>query len=141
FQPDSKLEKESIENQRKRYPQLLRLLSHPDNEVVRNSITSIANLLHLGTRTTPRTSDHPHFEEMTAYSGLEKLYALFKRADISEEIRDQAAICIGRLFRSKAIPDKFRTEIIGCLIEIVRNQDKHIKAQSVIVLCDLVQNP
>ncbi|KAA6395759.1 MAG: hypothetical protein EZS28_008714 [Streblomastix strix] len=66
---------------------------------------------------------------MIVYNGLEKLYSLFKRADISKEMRDQVAICIGRLFRAYIIQDAFRTEIIDSLKELIRDQDKWIRAE------------
>ncbi|KAA6391479.1 MAG: hypothetical protein EZS28_012999 [Streblomastix strix] len=71
---------------------------------------------------------------MIAYNGLEKLYSLFNRADISKEMRDQVAICIGRFFRAQIIQDAFRTLIIDSLKEFIRDQDEWIRAESVIAL-------
>ncbi|KAA6400354.1 MAG: hypothetical protein EZS28_004123 [Streblomastix strix] len=78
---------------------------------------------------------------MIVYNGFEKLYSLFKRADISKQMRDKVAIFIGRLFRAQTIPDAFRTEIIDNLKELIRDLDKWIRAESVIALSDLEQNP
>ncbi|KAA6355404.1 MAG: hypothetical protein EZS28_049069, partial [Streblomastix strix] len=76
---------------KKPYPYLLRLLNHSDNEVLEQTINSIHNILLAGSNTTSSSSLHPHFDQMSTYGGIEKLYSLFKRTDINKEIKARAA--------------------------------------------------
>ncbi|KAA6384710.1 MAG: hypothetical protein EZS28_019764 [Streblomastix strix] len=77
---------------------------------------------------------------MSTYGGIEKLYSLFKRTDINKEIKDRAAICIGRLFRAKELPHSMRTEIISYLKTLINDSENFIKTNSRIILRNLAQN-
>ncbi|KAA6394251.1 MAG: hypothetical protein EZS28_010226 [Streblomastix strix] len=125
---------------KKPYPYLLRLLNHQDNQVLLYTINSIFNILLTGSNTTSSSSLHPHFDRMSTYGGIEKLYSLFKRTDINKEIKDTTAICIGELFNKAQIPHSMRTEIISYLKTLINDSDKWTKNSSRITLKNLAQN-
>ncbi|KAA6386763.1 MAG: hypothetical protein EZS28_017712 [Streblomastix strix] len=125
---------------KKPYPYLLRLLNHSDNEKLEFAICSIVNIINAGSNATSSSSLHPHFDQMSTYGGIEKLYSLFKRTDINEVIKDSAAICIGQLFSAKQLPHSMRTEIISHLMSIVGDFNNFIKINSRIALGNLAKN-
>ncbi|KAA6315932.1 MAG: hypothetical protein EZS28_055338 [Streblomastix strix] len=77
---------------------------------------------------------------MSTYGGIEKLYSLFKRTEITKEIKDSTAICIGELFNQAKLPHSMRTGIISHLMSIVGDQDTWAQNQSSIQLGNLAQN-
>ncbi|KAA6363442.1 MAG: hypothetical protein EZS28_041031 [Streblomastix strix] len=125
---------------KKPYPYLLRLLNHSNNEVILYTIYSIVNILLTGFNTTSSSSLHPHFDQMSTYGGIEKLYSLFKRTDVNQKIKDITAICIGKLFNKAQIPHSMRTEIISHLMSIVGDSDTLTQDTSRIILGNLAQN-
>ncbi|KAA6375577.1 MAG: hypothetical protein EZS28_028894, partial [Streblomastix strix] len=125
---------------KKPYPYLLRLLNLSDNEVLEQTINSIINVLLAGSRTTPSSSLHPHFDQMSTYGGIEKLYSLFKRTDVNQKVKGKTAICIGKLFNKAEIPHSMRTDIISYLKTLINDSDNFIKINSRIALTDLAQN-
>ncbi|KAA6377956.1 MAG: putative CAMK family protein kinase, partial [Streblomastix strix] len=80
------------------YPALIRLLSHSDEEIVNNSFGSIYNIQLCGFDTTLSTEQHPHYEEIAANQGIEKIFNLFQR-NVSKYSKVRAAIILGHLFR------------------------------------------
>ncbi|KAA6401905.1 MAG: hypothetical protein EZS28_002572, partial [Streblomastix strix] len=122
------------------YPYLLHLLDHSENEIINLAIKSILNILTSGSNSTSSQSEHPHFKTIQSNNRVEKLYTLFTNADTNKEIKDLIAICIGRLFRAKTIPDAIRVEIIDHFIELIGDSDKQTRAEAVIRLSDIAQN-
>ncbi|KAA6385960.1 MAG: hypothetical protein EZS28_018511, partial [Streblomastix strix] len=43
------------------------------------------------------TTQHPYFQDVASYGGIDKFYFLFKR-NVSKYSKDRAAICIAQLF-------------------------------------------
>ncbi|KAA6381976.1 MAG: hypothetical protein EZS28_022498 [Streblomastix strix] len=106
------------------YPALIRLLNHQNIDIADDSITSIFNIMILGTDTTSISEQHPHFVEIQSCDGIRKLFDLFKRNDITKHIKDTTSRCIGFLFRSQEIPDKqMQTEIIAHLKALLNDSD------------------
>ncbi|KAA6346666.1 MAG: hypothetical protein EZS28_052077, partial [Streblomastix strix] len=80
------------------YPALIRLLQHPDEYIVSDAITSIFNIQLCGLGTPLSTEQHPHYEEIAANQGIEKIFNLFQR-NVSKYSKVRAAIILGHLFR------------------------------------------
>ncbi|KAA6321374.1 MAG: hypothetical protein EZS28_054564, partial [Streblomastix strix] len=125
---------------KKPYPYLLRLLNHQDNQVLLYTINLIVYILVSGSNTTSFSSLHPHFDQMSRYGGIEKLYSLFKRTEVNKQIKDLTAICIGELFNNAELPHSMRTEIISHLMSIVGDSNAWTQSQSKIQLGNLAQN-
>ncbi|KAA6382852.1 MAG: hypothetical protein EZS28_021623 [Streblomastix strix] len=126
---------------KKPYPHLLYLLNHTDNDVILYAINSIFNILGFGAKQTSSSSQHPHFETMSTYGGVDKLYSVFKRSDVNKKVKDKAAICIGKLYSSKELQGEMKTEIISYLKIQVNSSDSNTKVSSVSTLKGLAQNP
>ncbi|KAA6367121.1 MAG: hypothetical protein EZS28_037352 [Streblomastix strix] len=125
---------------KKPYLHLIHLLDHPENEIILNSVKVILNILNAGSNSTSSLSQHPHFKTISSCNGIEKLNSLFAKAEISKEIKDLVAICIGKLFRSKTIPDIFQNNVVEQLKTIIGDSDIQMRTESVIVLSDIAQN-
>ncbi|KAA6374695.1 MAG: hypothetical protein EZS28_029779, partial [Streblomastix strix] len=96
------------------FPGLIRLLAHENNEVVDLALSAIMIILETGSKTSPQLQQHPYYEAINACRGHEKLFTLFKRTDINEEIRENAATCICFIFRAREITNvTIRREIIS----------------------------
>ncbi|KAA6361123.1 MAG: hypothetical protein EZS28_043350, partial [Streblomastix strix] len=106
------------------YPALIRLLNHPNNDITDDTISSIYNIMILGTDTTSISEKHPHFAEIQSCDGIRKFFDLFKRNDITKRIKNITSRCLGNLFRAQEIPDKqLRTEIIAHLKALLKDPD------------------
>ncbi|KAA6395534.1 MAG: putative AGC family protein kinase [Streblomastix strix] len=137
--PSSDEVKQQIYNKNP-YPALVRLLEHSNVEIVKSIIVSINNILLGGTKTTPDTQPHPHFNSFQACDGIQQIYSLFQQ-NRDKETKDRAAICIGILFRAKEIKDKqMGKDIIGHLKTLVTDSDDWMKNESKWELRGLAQN-
>ncbi|KAA6379436.1 MAG: hypothetical protein EZS28_025036 [Streblomastix strix] len=106
------------------YPALIRLLNHQNIDIADDTITSIYNILILGTDTPSISEKHPHFTDIHSCDGIRKLFDLFKRNDITKRINNITSRCLGNLFRAQEIPDKqLRTEIIAHLKALLKDPD------------------
>ncbi|KAA6386703.1 MAG: hypothetical protein EZS28_017772 [Streblomastix strix] len=61
------------------FPPLFHLLDHENEEIKRYALLSIINLVRAGSESTPITSQHPYFVEISTIGGIEKIFELFKR--------------------------------------------------------------
>ncbi|KAA6383053.1 MAG: hypothetical protein EZS28_021419 [Streblomastix strix] len=121
------------------YPVLLRLFNHPNVAVVHGSIIAINNILTSGI-TSQISQPHQHSELMLECDGINKIFALFQQTEI-EETKNQAAICIGRLFKSREIENRqMRSEIIAHLKTMINNDNQFEKNESRFSLKYLAQN-
>ncbi|KAA6370763.1 MAG: hypothetical protein EZS28_033711 [Streblomastix strix] len=123
------------------YPALIKLLNHPNNKIADDTITSIYNIMILGTDSTSISEKHPHFAEIQSCDGIRKLFDLFKRNDITKRIKDRGALCIGNLFRSQEIADKqMKTDIIAHLKALLKDPNDWNKKSAKNALIYLAQN-
>ncbi|KAA6346311.1 MAG: hypothetical protein EZS28_052102, partial [Streblomastix strix] len=122
------------------YPALIRLLDHPDKEIVNTAVVSIFNIQLCGLDTTSSTEQHPHYEEIAVNEGIEKIFNLFQM-NVSKFSKDRAAICLGRFFRCYEITNELmRREIINHLITLLTDKDSRIKNTSKNALNSLSRN-
>ncbi|KAA6389971.1 MAG: hypothetical protein EZS28_014502 [Streblomastix strix] len=128
-------------NEKHPYPSLIKLLNHPNNDIIDDSISSIYNIMILGTDTTSISEKHPHFTDIHSCDGFRKLFDLFKRNNITKHIKDTTAECIGNLFRAQEIPNKeMKTEIIAHLKALLKDPDDWEKNAAKDALQGLSQN-
>ncbi|KAA6378247.1 MAG: hypothetical protein EZS28_026227 [Streblomastix strix] len=107
------------------YPSLIRLLDHQDIKVVDDVIICISNILNFGSRSTPSYSTHPHFDAISDCDGINQIFRMFKRNDISKHSKRIAAQCFGHLFRAREISNsEMKKEFIAYLKQIITKQDK-----------------
>ncbi|KAA6331446.1 MAG: hypothetical protein EZS28_053386 [Streblomastix strix] len=83
---------------------------------------------------------HPYFESINTLGGVEKVFSLFRR-NASKHSKDQAAICIGQIFRAKEIVDAdMRREIIAHLKLLINDPVDWVKINQKQALRFLAQN-
>ncbi|KAA6363667.1 MAG: hypothetical protein EZS28_040806, partial [Streblomastix strix] len=122
------------------YPSLIRLLEHPDEEIVNNAIISIFYIQLCGLNTQSSTEQHPHYEAIASNQGIEKIFNLFQR-NVSKYSKDCAAICLGFLFRYREITNELmRREIINHLITFVSDVNSWIKDAAINAITSLSMN-
>ncbi|KAA6348017.1 MAG: hypothetical protein EZS28_051995, partial [Streblomastix strix] len=108
------------------YPSLIRLLNHENADVINEAILSIFNILSAGSISTPQNSTHPHFDAISDCDGINQIFRVFKRNDISKHSKDVSAECFGHLFKAREISNsEMRKEIITYLKQIITKQDKN----------------
>ncbi|KAA6378958.1 MAG: hypothetical protein EZS28_025515, partial [Streblomastix strix] len=90
---------------------LIRLLNHPNSQIVDDAISSIFHIIIAGASSTAISDKHPHFDEIQQYKGVENIYELFKK-NLNKYSKDRAALSIGYIFRAREFPDKNMREII-----------------------------
>ncbi|KAA6366692.1 MAG: hypothetical protein EZS28_037781 [Streblomastix strix] len=61
------------------YISLIHLFDHQDFFIINRAAISIFNLANNGARTRPSTAPHPHYQNMIACGGIQKLFTLFKK--------------------------------------------------------------
>ncbi|KAA6385998.1 MAG: hypothetical protein EZS28_018469 [Streblomastix strix] len=61
------------------YISLIHLFDHQDFFIINRAAISIFNLLNNGARTRPSTAPHPHYQNMIAFGGIQKIFILFKK--------------------------------------------------------------
>ncbi|KAA6354420.1 MAG: hypothetical protein EZS28_050053, partial [Streblomastix strix] len=122
------------------YPGLIRLLEHPDEQVVSDAIIQVFFLLQTGSNTSPDKKPHPHYESIQACDGINKIFALFQK-NVRQYSRDRSALCIGFLFRAREIADPImRQEIINHLKSLLNDSDTLMKEKAKKALKYLAQN-
>ncbi|KAA6361771.1 MAG: hypothetical protein EZS28_042701, partial [Streblomastix strix] len=120
---------------------LFRLFDHPNIFVVNRAIISIYNILNAGSNTTSLSEKHPHFATIQECDGINQLFNLFKRNDITKYTKDRSALCIGNLFRAQQIPsNEMKTEIIAHLKALLNGFDDWGKNAAILTIKDLAQN-
>ncbi|KAA6367694.1 MAG: hypothetical protein EZS28_036779, partial [Streblomastix strix] len=125
---------------KKPYPGLIRLLKHTDNLVASDAIISILIILQTGSKTTPESDPHPHYETIQESDGIKKIFALFQKNG-NKYSRDRSALCIGYLFKAREITDPImRQEIIGHLKSLLNDSNAGVKESGKQALKYLAQN-
>ncbi|KAA6376702.1 MAG: hypothetical protein EZS28_027771, partial [Streblomastix strix] len=123
------------------YPYLIQILNHPNDIIQMHAINSIFNILLAGTNTTESLTQHPHFDVIFQFEGIQKLVDFFLRPNVDKSARDWVAICIGRLYRSKEIPDnKIKIQLIAHLKSLLTNIDEKLSVNAKYSLSDLSQD-
>ncbi|KAA6369492.1 MAG: hypothetical protein EZS28_034980, partial [Streblomastix strix] len=108
------------------YP-LLRLFDHKDENVVRDAIVSINNILYCTALGTELTQQHPQYKDIDFAGGIVKIYSLFKRT-ANELIKVISAICFGIVFRSQEIKDStMKKDIIADLKSKIEDPQEDIR--------------
>ncbi|KAA6370450.1 MAG: hypothetical protein EZS28_034024, partial [Streblomastix strix] len=64
---------------RNSYISLIHLFDLQDFFIINRAAISMFNLLNNGARTRPSTTQHPHYQNMIAFDGIQKLFILFKK--------------------------------------------------------------
>ncbi|KAA6387005.1 MAG: hypothetical protein EZS28_017468 [Streblomastix strix] len=127
-------------NNKNPYPGLFRLIQHKDNQIVLLSLQSICSLLKGGLDTTEVNVQHPHYNIIDSSNGIKILHKLFKTAQ-SKELQEISAICIGYIYRSKEIQDKFiKKDIITFLKNTVYDLNEWTRVASIEAISLLAQN-
>ncbi|KAA6370652.1 MAG: hypothetical protein EZS28_033821 [Streblomastix strix] len=97
------------------YISLIHLFDHQYFFIINRGAISMFNLLNNGARTRPSTAPHPHYQNMIAFGGIQKLFRLFKKYS-NKYIKISTSLCIRHLLRAKGITDQsMRREIISYL--------------------------
>ncbi|KAA6396431.1 MAG: hypothetical protein EZS28_008043 [Streblomastix strix] len=113
-------------NKRNPYISLIHLFDHQDFFIINRAAISMFNLLNIGARTRPSTAPHPHYQNIVACNGIQKLFRLFKKY-ANRGIKISTSLCIGYLFKAKGITDQsMRREIISYLKKLI-NEDQRTK--------------
>ncbi|KAA6391675.1 MAG: hypothetical protein EZS28_012796 [Streblomastix strix] len=128
----------------KPYPALVKLLNHNDCQIVDYIVASIYSILtntqgSLNSQELTQTV-HPHFVDMQACGGVQKLFSLFQR-NLNKYSRDHSAICVGALYGNKEITDRnIRREIISYLKLLQSDYHDQLKYIANSTLIDLGKN-
>ncbi|KAA6354166.1 MAG: hypothetical protein EZS28_050307 [Streblomastix strix] len=61
------------------YISLIHLFDIQDSFIINRAAISMFNLLNNGVRTRPSTAPHPHYQNMIAFGGIQKLFRLVKK--------------------------------------------------------------
>ncbi|KAA6367060.1 MAG: hypothetical protein EZS28_037413, partial [Streblomastix strix] len=126
---------------KKPFQGLIRLLDHTDMDIVTSTIDSISNIVNAGSDSTPETKKHPYFEVINSYGGIEKLMKLFRDTHVGLFRKDAAAVCIGKLFRAREIPNsQHRKEIVEHLKNLSLQTDRYWKDDAYAAIQCLSQN-
>ncbi|KAA6373523.1 MAG: hypothetical protein EZS28_030950 [Streblomastix strix] len=119
---------------------LVRLLDHPDITVIHRVSTSIQNIIRGGQNSTDGSSKSPYYQSLASCDGINKLFILFKK-NLSKYSKDNAAVCISLLFRSKEISNvEMRKEVIAHLKAAYLGSEESIKRNAIWGLRYLAQN-
>ncbi|KAA6367769.1 MAG: hypothetical protein EZS28_036703, partial [Streblomastix strix] len=86
------------------YISLIHLFDHQDFFIINRAAISLFNLLNNGARTRPSIAPHPHYQNMIAFGGIQKLFTLFKKY-ANKDIKISTSLCFGHLLRAKLIHD------------------------------------
>ncbi|KAA6369803.1 MAG: hypothetical protein EZS28_034669 [Streblomastix strix] len=121
------------------FPGLIRLLKHPNPQVVIDSTKTIYNILTNSSNSTDPTSHHPSFCMLKQCNGLNGIMTLFN-ANISKESKDLAAISLSHVYRGKEIKNKSHKEIIAHLKTLINDPNVQIKESAKNGLQDLAGN-
>ncbi|KAA6402685.1 MAG: hypothetical protein EZS28_001786 [Streblomastix strix] len=123
------------------YPALIRLLNHQKEDIVRDSINSISNILESGFQLSDDSELHPHFQQMIECNGIQIIFNLFRSSN-DQWTKNKASICIGFLFVSREINNaSIRQQIIANLIGQVNGLDIGTNMDAANALKGLSRNP
>ncbi|KAA6388855.1 MAG: putative G2-specific protein kinase nimA, partial [Streblomastix strix] len=124
----------------KPYPALIRLLDHQSLVIFSKSSNAIRNILIGVSNLTPVNQPHPHFQAVASCGGIDKLYSLFKK-NLSPGSKDNAAKCIGQLFKANEITNiEMRKDIIAYLKTTLSSSESWIKNDAIWILRLLAEN-
>ncbi|KAA6353093.1 MAG: hypothetical protein EZS28_051380 [Streblomastix strix] len=126
--------------EKKPYPSLFRLLDHQSISIVSRAANSIRNILVGGSNLTPANQPHPHFQAVSSFGGIDKLYSLFKK-NLSPGTKNNAAKCIGQLFKAKEITNvEQRKDMIAYFKAAFTGSDETKKEDAKWILGVLAEN-
>ncbi|KAA6392172.1 MAG: hypothetical protein EZS28_012300 [Streblomastix strix] len=121
------------------FPGLLRLLDHLNDQIVQSSILSIMNILIYRSNGTDQNQPHPCFQAVEQLGGVEKIIQLFRK-NLNKKLKDNSAICIGRLFRAREITNPEMKQVIVYLKQLVNDPDAWTKGAAKYTIKDLAKN-
>ncbi|KAA6362633.1 MAG: hypothetical protein EZS28_041840, partial [Streblomastix strix] len=128
---------------KKPYHGLIKLLSNTNDEILEDAVRSLNYIICDGilTKSTSTSSSHPHYAEIEACQGSQKLFQLFKLSK-NKTIVNNAALCIGNMFKDHEIPNKdsMRELIIAHLKCLLYNSDQQNREDARISLLILIEN-
>ncbi|KAA6396361.1 MAG: hypothetical protein EZS28_008107 [Streblomastix strix] len=104
------------------YLSLIHLFEHQDFFIINRAAISMFNLLNNGSRTGPSTAPHPHYQNMIAFGGIQKLFTLFKKY-ANKDIKISTSLNIEHLSRGKEITDQSMRREIRSYIKMFMNEE------------------
>ncbi|KAA6395912.1 MAG: hypothetical protein EZS28_008563 [Streblomastix strix] len=101
----------------------IKLLDSNQDEIIGPSVSNILSILREGAQRTPATATHPYWEAIETSNGLKKLW-------------NRAVLCVGRLFRSLAVPKRYK-ECIQVVKELTLDNNDWMANAAVITVGNL----
>ncbi|KAA6358380.1 MAG: hypothetical protein EZS28_046093 [Streblomastix strix] len=83
---------------KKPFPPLLHLLDHQDEEIISYALLFIINLIKAGTESTPLTSQHPHFVEISTIGGIVIIFEQFS-GNLNDKTNDFSKFDFARIMQ------------------------------------------
>ncbi|KAA6391866.1 MAG: hypothetical protein EZS28_012607 [Streblomastix strix] len=80
------------------FPPLFHLLDHQDEEIISYALLNIINLVKAGTESTPLTSQHPYFGEISTIGGIENIFEQFS-GNLNDKTNDFSKFEIARIMQ------------------------------------------
>ncbi|KAA6378623.1 MAG: hypothetical protein EZS28_025851 [Streblomastix strix] len=112
-------------------PTLVILLNHPDKTIVGDAVIAINNIILGGARTTDSEKVHPYLQTLDQehLGAIEELFDIFTRSK-DEPTKRNAALAIGRLYRSLPLPQRY-LPIISLLKQTSKSPEQNIAWNSI----------
>ncbi|KAA6385877.1 MAG: hypothetical protein EZS28_018595 [Streblomastix strix] len=121
---------------------LLKLLKHTNADISFYAISSFFNIIYAGTNTTSVTVQHPHFDALATYDGIEQLYQFTLSSNAYDDSKNRATVSIACLYRAKVIEKTIiRESAINRLKKLVNDARDWEKDASRYALRLLARNP
>ncbi|KAA6361304.1 MAG: hypothetical protein EZS28_043169, partial [Streblomastix strix] len=124
------------------YEGLFKLLKHTNADISEYAIKSFWSIIAAGAQTTLETVQHPHFDVLATYDGIEQLYQFTLSSNARDDSKNIAAVSIAHLYGEKVIEKTIiRESVINRLKKLVNDSRVWEKKQSRNALILLALNP